>query len=208
MSWSDCSLHHHCAYNRVRGVYTLACHSMRFMYKYMVCIVHWHACIACRCINLIKQPIIDYYSDGNLPCFNSTCSPLGDLRLVNGSLPTEGRVEVCLHSQWSTVCSNGWHRENADVVCRQSGYENSENIYYSRLIHSNYCHLYMYMAGCGHYFRYSDTGTVPIVLNNVDCIGSELRLFDCQYTSVSSVFCRHLVAVRCGKWHKLAWCMC
>ena len=53
---------------------------------------------------------------------NEECSTDGDVRLVNGSGPHEGRVEVCNGGQWGTVCDEGWDQDEAMVVCRQIGY--------------------------------------------------------------------------------------
>ena len=52
----------------------------------------------------------------------STQCTHGEVRLVNGSVPSEGRIEVCVNSNWGTVCDMGWGPDNAKVVCRQLGY--------------------------------------------------------------------------------------
>ena len=46
----------------------------------------------------------------------------GDVRLVNGSQPHEGRVEVCFNETWGTVCDYLDWLSEADVVCKQLGY--------------------------------------------------------------------------------------
>ena len=46
----------------------------------------------------------------------------GEVRLVaRGSLGS-GQVEVCNESTWSRVCSQGWSRNEARVVCKQLGF--------------------------------------------------------------------------------------
>ncbi len=46
----------------------------------------------------------------------------GDIRLLDGSVIYEGRVEVCQDQMWGTVCDNGWSSLDATVVCRHLGY--------------------------------------------------------------------------------------
>ena len=51
---------------------------------------------------------------------NKGCSE-GDVRLLEGSTRLEGRVEICMHNVWGTVCDSGWGTADARVVCRQLG---------------------------------------------------------------------------------------
>ena len=73
---------------------------------------------------LIYLSIMSYLSELLLIC--STISTVicnsGAVRLVNGPDMTSGRVEMCLHEVWGTVCQALWDSTDAGVVCRQLGY--------------------------------------------------------------------------------------
>lgn len=45
----------------------------------------------------------------------------GEVRLSNGTVATEGTVEICYDSLWRLVAATNWVDRNAAVVCRQLG---------------------------------------------------------------------------------------
>lgn len=46
-----------------------------------------------------------------------------EVRLVNGSSPNEGRVEIRkVNSSWGTICDDHWGIREADVICRMQNY--------------------------------------------------------------------------------------
>ncbi|XP_071502519.1 scavenger receptor cysteine-rich domain-containing group B protein-like [Diadema antillarum] len=95
-----------------------------------------------------------------------TCTTRGSLRLVNGSAPSEGRIEVLTESgEWGTVCDDGWDISDARVACRELGYpdalEARTNPFLSRF---------------GPPFG---QGTGPILLDEVTCGTRQRLLRDC-----------------------------
>eukprot|EP00057_Strongylocentrotus_purpuratus_P033504 XP_791643.3 PREDICTED: deleted in malignant brain tumors 1 protein [Strongylocentrotus purpuratus] len=103
----------------------------------------------------------------------------GDVRLVNGNSPNEGRVEIYHAGIWGTICDDGWGSPDSQVLCRQLGYQTNNA---SATRGDNY-----------------GRANGRIHLDNVRCTGFEVRLDDCSSNGWGSHDCSHLedVAVIC-----------
>ena len=75
---------------------------------------------------IVQNPDCSYGSAAVVACTNPNCTD-GSVRLIEGSDPFEGTVEICNGSQWSTVCDHEWDNADATVVCRQLGYSTIGN---------------------------------------------------------------------------------
>ena len=106
----------------------------------------------------------------------------GDIRLQEGSTPISGRVEVCNMDTWGTVCDDFWDNNDAQVACVQLGFSVTSA---SALV------LEAVPDG---------PRTHPIWLDDVNCNGTEGRLFDCMTTALGDHNCVHEedAGVRCS----------
>ncbi|NXI46176.1 C163A protein, partial [Galbula dea] len=90
-----------------------------------------------------------------------TCAEAMEMRLVAGTGPCAGRVEVKLRGQWGTVADPDWTKEEAEVVCQQLGCGSATGAY---------------AAAASRFGR----GNGPVSLVLINCRGNEANLWDCE----------------------------
>ena len=104
------------------------------------------------------------------------CASTGDIRLVGGSLPSEGRVELFHEGEWGRVVVSSSNSDTvARVACRQAGYPYTEGT------------------------RSFEQGSGPVWVVISWCTGDEKRVEQCVHYGWRSnicLFCPDL-GVRC-----------
>ena len=83
---------------------------------------------------------------------------------------SSGRVEVFYNGTWGTVCDDWWDLQDADVVCRQLGYDGALSAPRAAAF---------------------EKGTGPIWLDDVGCFGNEKSIFQCGHKGWGVENCRH-----------------
>ena len=93
------------------------------------------------------------------------------VRLVSPTnLPLSGRVEVFYNGVWGTICDDLWGSQDAEVVCRQLGYDGALSAREA--------------AAFGQ-------GTGQIWLDDVRCVGSEKSTAQCSHNGWGNENCGH-----------------
>ncbi|XP_032451194.1 putative DMBT1-like protein [Lynx canadensis] len=99
------------------------------------------------------------------------CSDSGlPVQLVEGSGRCSGRVEVYFEGVWCTVCDDLWDEKEAQAVCRQLG-----------------CGSAVSAPGEAHFGQ----GSGPILLDDVQCSGTEAYLGQCSHAGWFTHNCGH-----------------
>ena len=110
----------------------------------------------------------------------------GKLRLVDGQVPHEGRLEIFHDGEWGTICDDYWSKVEADLACKLLGYPTGS------------------VEDAGRFREaFFGRGTGPIVLDNMSCSGNEPGLLQCPRVgglAVREHNCSHKedVGVRCN----------
>ncbi|XP_041475703.1 deleted in malignant brain tumors 1 protein-like [Lytechinus variegatus] len=110
-------------------------------------------------------------SDAGVVCFTRDQSSPFQLRLTGGGSNVEGTVNVMHNGSWGTVCDLNWDLRDARVVCRMLGFDGA---------------LEAPIAA-----RFG-RGSGRVLLNWVECDGSEDNLADCIHPGVGDyTYCGH-----------------
>ena len=67
----------------------------------------------------------------------SNCTDF-DVQLVDGNIPNEGKVQVCINGVWGLLCSNSVDQNDMRVVCSQIGYSAESKCSYVLLNITNF----------------------------------------------------------------------
>ncbi|XP_028411842.1 deleted in malignant brain tumors 1 protein-like [Dendronephthya gigantea] len=106
--------------------------------------------------------------DAGVECFSTANVTLR----LQGSLSENGRgrVEVFFNGRWGTICDDGWDFKDAEVVCRQLGYQ-----------------------GAVRALRGSEVpnGSARVWLDEVECKGMEQNLISCSHAGWGEHDCSH-----------------
>lgn len=82
-----------------------------------------------------------------------------------------GRVEIYANGEWGTVCDDLWNTQNAAVVCRQLGFS--------------------YALKASRNAEFGEGKHLRILLDDVQCEGTEETLLNCQHSGVGIHNCGH-----------------
>ncbi|XP_072020799.1 uncharacterized protein [Amphiura filiformis] len=118
-----------------------------------------------------RQNYCYHREDAGAVCYQKGEIPL-PIRLVDGNLPTDGRIEVLIGEQWGTICDDDWDLQDAQVVCSSLGYSGAARALTKGSVTPG-------------------NTSLPIYFDNVACDGDEAGLEFCRHHGVGNHDCDH-----------------
>ncbi|XP_076079323.1 scavenger receptor cysteine-rich domain superfamily protein-like [Mytilus galloprovincialis] len=167
------------------------------------------AMVICRILGYKNAYVISFY------IFLAT-----QIRLVGGSVPTEGRVEVFHKGKWGTICDDLFDVNDAKVLCRTMGFRLEIRVNASKLVELLEVKLFgQWGAVCADDFGYTEADVAcrmmgykesygqpfktllsleHVSMRNVKCTGKEYDLRHCHFNAGYGSNCSHAVVLECG----------
>ena len=107
-----------------------------------------------------------------------------EIRLAGwGNSSTQGRVEVCNFNRWGSVCDDTWDVLDATVACYQLGYSTLGTLLWCIKFMINVVYTAIFTGVTAERAATYGRGTGAIFLDDLQCDGTEGRLFDCNRNS-------------------------
>lgn len=121
----------------------------------------------------------------------------GDIRLVDGRIEQEGRIEICYKGVWGAICGHSFTNIDSYIVCKMLNYTAPRGECFLIIIMIDILFLIAPTTFWGNYF--GDGGIYPIVFDYVGCKGWEKNVFDCPRQDYLDFTCYRgtIIGTRC-----------
>ena len=116
-------------------------------------------------------------------------------------------MEICYNNHWGAICDNDWRYPEAEVVCRQLGFDGEGQKYFLYnlifwIMITSSCSFCINYSHAEYLAEYFDQGDGLIFLGSVYCTGDEYDLLECTGEGVIGEYScsqsQQVVGVNCS----------
>ena len=92
-------------------------------------------------------------------------------------------MEIFVNGSWGTICDDLFENVDASVICRQLGYTGGNENPLLNACYSLYNVISPLCVGTARGSAYFGSGTGSILMDDIQCTGTELALSNCPHTT-------------------------